>query len=39
MMNKLSMHYEYEWHFDFICEIKEICHVHIHKLARALGLP
>lgn len=30
------MHYEYEWHFDFICEIEDICHVHIHKLARAL---
>ena len=35
MMN-FSMHYEYEWHFDFICEIEDICHVHIHKLTRAL---
>lgn len=35
MMN-FSMHYEYDWHFDFICEIEDICHVHTHKLARAL---
>lgn len=32
-----SMNYEYCWQFDFNCKIEQICHAHIHKLAKPVA--